>query len=117
MGLADLHNFDKEGRPSVAHTDISLNQFVKVQGHFKLNDFNRVGDCNNGPLMLLLKLDLLQIIHYLSRTHSILYLLISRLAFLRKIEKPRKSAPTTSVAIREIFEVPKSIRTWHKLKR
>jgi hypothetical protein len=42
MGLADLHNFDQEGRPSVAHTDISLNQFVKIDGRFKLNDFNRV---------------------------------------------------------------------------
>lgn len=43
MGLADLHNFDKEGRPSVAHTDISLFQFVRIDGRFKLNDFNRVG--------------------------------------------------------------------------
>ena len=48
MGLADLHNFDKEGRPSVAHTDISLNQFVKIDGRFKLNDYNRVGHALTG---------------------------------------------------------------------
>lgn len=41
MGLAVLHNFDIEGVPSVAHTDISPNQFVKVGNMFKLNDFNR----------------------------------------------------------------------------
>jgi hypothetical protein len=46
MGLADLHNFDQEGRPSVAHTDISLGQFVKIDGRFKLNDFNRVRRSN-----------------------------------------------------------------------
>jgi hypothetical protein len=42
MGLADLHNFDREGQPSVSHTDISLNQFVNIDGRLKLNDFNRV---------------------------------------------------------------------------
>ena len=41
MGLAAVHNFDKEGRPSVAHTDISPGQFVRVGDIFKLNDFNR----------------------------------------------------------------------------
>jgi serine/threonine protein kinase len=39
--LAAVHNFDREGRASVAHADISLNQFIKINGRFKLNDFNR----------------------------------------------------------------------------
>jgi serine/threonine protein kinase len=30
-----------EGRASLAHTDISLGQFVKVGNQYKLNDFNR----------------------------------------------------------------------------
>lgn len=41
MGLAAVHNCDKEGRPSIAHTDISPGQFVRVGNIFKLNDFNR----------------------------------------------------------------------------
>ena len=41
MGLAALHNFDVEGRASVAHTDIAPNQWIKVNGIYKLNDFNR----------------------------------------------------------------------------
>jgi hypothetical protein len=41
IGLADLHNIDSEGHASIAHTDISPNQFIKVNGIFKLNDFNR----------------------------------------------------------------------------
>ena len=40
-GLADTHNSDREGRAAIAHADISLTQFVKVNGVFKLNDFNR----------------------------------------------------------------------------
>ncbi|VEU44137.1 unnamed protein product [Pseudo-nitzschia multistriata] len=42
-GLADLHNFAKEGVPAVAHTDIGSTQFVYVDkaGVYKLNDFNR----------------------------------------------------------------------------
>lgn len=42
-GLADLHNFAKEGVPAVAHTDIRADQFVYVDaaGVYKLNDFNR----------------------------------------------------------------------------
>lgn len=39
--LADLHNFDKEGLPSVAHTDLLSSQMVKVGNFWKLNDFNR----------------------------------------------------------------------------
>jgi hypothetical protein len=41
MGLAAVHNSDKEGRSAIAHTDISPGQFVRVNGRFKLNDFNR----------------------------------------------------------------------------
>lgn len=42
-GIADVHNFAKEGVPAVAHTDIATGQFVYVEeaGLFKLNDFNR----------------------------------------------------------------------------
>eukprot|EP00566_Odontella_aurita_P011879 CAMPEP_0113531968 /NCGR_PEP_ID=MMETSP0015_2-20120614/3789_1 /TAXON_ID=2838 /ORGANISM="Odontella" /LENGTH=383 /DNA_ID=CAMNT_0000430859 /DNA_START=455 /DNA_END=1606 /DNA_ORIENTATION=- /assembly_acc=CAM_ASM_000160 len=39
--LADTHNFDGEGRASVAHTDITPGQFILVGGKYKLNDFNR----------------------------------------------------------------------------
>jgi hypothetical protein len=41
MGLAAVHNVDKEGRASIAHTDISPAQFVRVGDKYKLNDFNR----------------------------------------------------------------------------
>ena len=41
MGLASVHNIDVEGRPSVAHTDISPSQYIRVNGVYKLNDFNR----------------------------------------------------------------------------
>ena len=40
--IADMHNFDKEGVASMAHTDITPSQFVNVDGIYKLNDFNRV---------------------------------------------------------------------------
>lgn len=40
-GLADLHNIDKEGQASIAHTDISPSQYIKIDGIYKLNDFNR----------------------------------------------------------------------------
>ena len=39
QGIADMHDF--EGRPSIAHTDITLSQFILVDGSFKLNDFNQ----------------------------------------------------------------------------
>jgi hypothetical protein len=42
MGVAAMHNVDQEGRASIAHTDISPTQFVKVNNRYKLNDFNRV---------------------------------------------------------------------------
>lgn len=41
MGVAAVHNFDKEGVASVAHTDITPSQFVGKGGLYKLNDFNR----------------------------------------------------------------------------
>lgn len=41
MGLAAVHNVDKEGRSSIAHTDISPSQYIRVDGIYKLNDFNR----------------------------------------------------------------------------
>lgn len=41
MAVADVHNFDKEGQASMAHTDITPSQFILIDGVFKLNDFNR----------------------------------------------------------------------------
>ena len=42
-GIADVHNFAKEGVAAIAHTDITSQQFVYVEkaGLYKLNDFNR----------------------------------------------------------------------------
>jgi len=40
-GIAASHNSDKEGRASLAHTDISPGQFIMIDGLYKLNDFNR----------------------------------------------------------------------------
>jgi hypothetical protein len=41
IGVAHVHNIDKEGRASIAHTDISPAQFILIDGIYKLNDFNR----------------------------------------------------------------------------
>jgi hypothetical protein len=41
MGLAAVHNIDKEGQASMAHTDISPTQWIKIGNKYKLNDFNR----------------------------------------------------------------------------
>ena len=41
MGVAAIHNVDKEGQASIAHTDISPGQFIRIDGKYKLNDFNR----------------------------------------------------------------------------
>ena len=41
IAVAELHNFDREGQASVAHTDITPAQFVKVGSRYKLQDFNR----------------------------------------------------------------------------
>ncbi|CAB9526605.1 activated protein kinase kinase kinase 7 [Seminavis robusta] len=42
-GIAAVHNVDEEGRASLAHTDISTDQFISLDGRivFKINDFNR----------------------------------------------------------------------------
>ena len=42
-GLADMHNFAKEGVAAVVHADIAGDQYVYVEedGVYKLNDFNR----------------------------------------------------------------------------
>jgi hypothetical protein len=42
-GLADTHNFAREGIAAIVHTDITTSQFVYFSetGAFKLNDFNR----------------------------------------------------------------------------
>jgi tRNA A-37 threonylcarbamoyl transferase component Bud32 len=39
--IADVHTVEENGRPSIAHTDITTSQFVYVDGRYKLNDFNR----------------------------------------------------------------------------
>mmetsp|Transcript_22108 Transcript_22108/g.33779 ORF Transcript_22108/g.33779 Transcript_22108/m.33779 type:complete len:348 (-) Transcript_22108:633-1676(-) len=39
-GVADTHTFDGE-YASIAHTDITPSQFIRIDGVFKLNDFNR----------------------------------------------------------------------------
>jgi hypothetical protein len=39
--IADMHNIDKEGQASMAHTDITPAQFVWYDGMYRLNDFNR----------------------------------------------------------------------------
>jgi hypothetical protein len=41
IALAAVHNIDQEGYPSLAHTDISPAQYIKVSDVYKLNDFNR----------------------------------------------------------------------------
>jgi serine/threonine protein kinase len=40
-GISDVHNVEGNGRPSIAHTDITTSQFVHSNGRYKLNDFNR----------------------------------------------------------------------------
>jgi len=39
--ISDVHNIDKEGQASIAHTDITMDQFLLIDGEYKLNDFNR----------------------------------------------------------------------------
>jgi len=42
MGLASMHNMEVEGKPSIAHTDITPSQFVATDDNiYRLNDFNR----------------------------------------------------------------------------
>jgi serine/threonine protein kinase len=42
MSIAHAHHFDEEGRPTIAHTDIKVNQFLYQGGYYQLTDFNRV---------------------------------------------------------------------------
>ena len=39
--IVDAHHFDSRGRPTIAHTDIKPDQWILVDGQYKLNDFNR----------------------------------------------------------------------------
>lgn len=40
--VADAHNFDEKGRPTIAHTDIKPDQWILgSDGNYRLNDFNR----------------------------------------------------------------------------
>jgi serine/threonine protein kinase len=41
MGLADAHTVDFDDRATIAHTDIAGSQYIKIDGSYKLNDFNR----------------------------------------------------------------------------
>jgi hypothetical protein len=41
MALAAVHNVDREGQATIAHTDIGPDQFILIGGRYKLNDFNR----------------------------------------------------------------------------
>lgn len=42
MSVHDGHNFDAQGRATLAHTDIKADQFIFDNGYYKLSDFNRV---------------------------------------------------------------------------
>jgi hypothetical protein len=42
LSIHDAHHLDKEGRPTMAHTDIKTDQFIYQDGYYKLSDFNRV---------------------------------------------------------------------------
>lgn len=39
--IADAHHLDSQGRATIAHTDIKPNQWIIIDGEYKLNDFNR----------------------------------------------------------------------------
>ena len=41
LGLSDLHNLDGDEVSSVAHDDLKTNQYMWVDGRYKLGDFNR----------------------------------------------------------------------------
>eukprot|EP00538_Stauroneis_constricta_P013310 CAMPEP_0119564312 /NCGR_PEP_ID=MMETSP1352-20130426/26601_1 /TAXON_ID=265584 /ORGANISM="Stauroneis constricta, Strain CCMP1120" /LENGTH=593 /DNA_ID=CAMNT_0007613057 /DNA_START=52 /DNA_END=1833 /DNA_ORIENTATION=+ len=42
LSISHAHNFDSQGRPTIAHTDIKPDQFLFEDGYYKLTDFNRV---------------------------------------------------------------------------
>jgi hypothetical protein len=39
-GVHDAHHYDAQGRATIAHTDIKANQFLWIDGVYKINDFN-----------------------------------------------------------------------------
>jgi len=39
-GVADMHSFEKDKIPSIAHNDVCCHQFILVHGVYKLNDFH-----------------------------------------------------------------------------
>jgi len=39
--IAEMHDVEDDGYASIAHTDITPAQFIFIDGHWKLNDFNR----------------------------------------------------------------------------
>lgn len=41
IAIEDAHNSERNGIPSLSHTDITTSQFVLVDSRYKLNDFNR----------------------------------------------------------------------------
>ena len=42
LSLHHAHNFNDLGRPTIAHTDIKVDQFLYQDGYYRLTDFNRV---------------------------------------------------------------------------
>jgi hypothetical protein len=38
--VADAHHFDSKGRATIVHRDIKVNQFILINGMYRLNDFN-----------------------------------------------------------------------------
>jgi len=41
QSVADAHHYDDKGRATIAHTDLKPNQWIYLNGRYKLNDFNR----------------------------------------------------------------------------
>eukprot|EP00537_Pseudo-nitzschia_pungens_P010317 CAMPEP_0172389924 /NCGR_PEP_ID=MMETSP1061-20121228/6705_1 /TAXON_ID=37318 /ORGANISM="Pseudo-nitzschia pungens, Strain cf. pungens" /LENGTH=649 /DNA_ID=CAMNT_0013120179 /DNA_START=67 /DNA_END=2016 /DNA_ORIENTATION=- len=42
LSVHHAHHMDTRGRPTMAHTDIKVDQFIYQDGYYKLSDFNRV---------------------------------------------------------------------------
>ena len=42
LSIHHIHNFNELGRPTIAHTDIKVDQFLYQDGYYRLTDFNRV---------------------------------------------------------------------------
>jgi hypothetical protein len=40
LAVADVHHFSSDGRATMVHMDIKPNQWLKLDGMYKLNDFN-----------------------------------------------------------------------------